>query len=337
MKKNSATKIKPKAAKPSPRLTHAQNNQRQSAVRRWLAHNRSAFSSCLATLRQAPCASALTACVLAIAIALPFALYLLLHNFERLAPLQQLSPSVSVYLNTSTNSQDANGLITQIQAWPDIQRATYISPQQGLNELAAQFKLTKLIDNLPQNPLPQAIQLQLTHAAQTPSNINKIIEKLNTLPGVQQVQTDSDWVTRLYYVLRIGQYTTMLFMMLFTTAIILLTIHTLANSLARQQKEILVLELIGAPPLLIRGPLLYRGICLGFVSSLLACGIITLLFYLLQSPITALANSYHSQFALQSLSLNGVSIAVLGCTLLGWLSAWGAFMWHHHRRGRHAF
>ena len=154
---------------------------------------------------------------------------------------------------------------------------------------------------------------------------------------MQQIQTDSDWTKRLYYVLSIGQYTTALFMLLFAAGITLLAIHTLTHSLERQQKEILVLELIGAPPLLIRGPLLYRGMCLGFISSLLACGIIFLLFYLLQSPITALANTYHAQFRLQSLSLKGVALTVLYCTLLGWGGAWSAFMWHNKKRQRHAF
>ena len=129
MSKNSATKIPPKTVKPAPRITHAHSDQRQSHYRRWIAHNRNAFCSCLTSLRQTPCATLLTTCVLAIAISLPFALYLLLNNLQRLAPLQQLSPSISVYMNTSTNRNDATGLITQIQKWPNIQRATYISPQ----------------------------------------------------------------------------------------------------------------------------------------------------------------------------------------------------------------
>lgn len=298
----------------------------------WLRNNWRALCISLDELRSSPLASCISLCVLAVAISLPLAFYLLLQNIQRLTPIQQLNPSVSLYLDQSANRNDANHLITQIQSWPDITHVSYISPQQGLQQLSKQLQLSSLLNEMTHNPLPAVIQIQPDNRLQTPSAMTQLSNKLNTLPGVQQVQVDSSWIKRMYYLLETGQHLAACLMLLFTCGVVLITTHTLQHSLEQHRQEILVLQLMGAPSLMIRGPLLYRGIWLGLVSGLLALGIIFLLFHGMQPSVSALAATYGTSFRLHALSASFSFITLTCCTILGWAGAHIAFLSHKKRQ-----
>lgn len=303
----------------------------------WLLHNIRALRYSVSQLLRSPLESLLTMSLLTVAISLPITFCLLLSSAQRLAPIQQLNPSLSIYLDKTLTNNDANQLISQLKQWPAIQKIHYISPQQGLQQLTKALKLSNPLADISQNPLPAVIQIEPTYGLQSTQKLQALSARIATLPGVAQIQADSIWMQRLHYLLNTAQHLISAVMLLFICGIILITTHTLHHSLRALKQETMVLQLIGAPLLMIRGPLLYRGMCLGFVSSLLACTVVTYLLQILQPSITAFAQTYASQFQLSTLTPASLLAVILSCAALGWFGAWVAFFLYQKKQARMAY
>lgn len=322
-KDNKKPAVLNKALKP-----HASLSKRYPRLIIWLQHHKMLLQQSLSEMRNNPFSTIVTMFVLAIAIALPLGFHSLLYNAQRSSPLQPLTPRISVYLSDSSTAADAKQIMTQLQQWPGIKSLSYISPEQGLQQLSQRLKLDNLLGANTPNPLPAVLVVQPKADYQSPAAMNKLQFKLTALPGIDHVQLNSSWLKRLYYLLQTGRHLSDLLMILFALGIIFIVVHTLRNSLDMHKKEIEVLQLIGAPSRIMRGRLIYRGVWLGVFSSILASIIVVMFFAVLQPSVAAFAATYQQQFQLQILSPELLLDVLLLCGFLGGFSALVAYVWH---------
>jgi cell division transport system permease protein len=334
--------------RPSPKIKlkikHTKNNARNASLSTcyprfmiWLQHHKMLLKQSLKELRRNPFSVTVTLLVLAIAIALPLGFHIILNNITRTAPLQPLTPRLAIYLNNSSNANDAQQLISKIKKWPEVEKIKYISPAQGLQQLSQRLKINNLLAENTRNPLPAVITIQPKKNYQNPQAMKKLQFQLNALPGIANVQLNNSWMKRLYYLMQTGRHLAIALMILFAVGIVFIITHTLRHSLIENKNEIAVMQLIGAPARIIRGRLIYRGIWLGVFSSLIASIIIIIFFSMLQPSVTELANSYQQSFNLQVLSLALLLKILISCAALGGISAWAAYIWHQHNQKKAAY
>jgi cell division transport system permease protein len=81
----------------------------------------------------------------------------------------------------------------------------------------------------------------------------------------------------------------------------------------------------------VRRPFLYTGALYGLLGSVLAAGIVHTAGALVAAPVDQLARSYGSQFALQPLGWQGLSLMLGVGALLGLSGAWLAAARHISR------
>ncbi|MDP1574803.1 MAG: permease-like cell division protein FtsX [Coxiellaceae bacterium] len=292
-------------------------------INQWfLQHLRALKLACIEFIHT-PFTNVLTICVIGMAITFPLCLFIALENLQYADSNWEIStPSISLYLKTSTQKADVDALTKSLQTNPAIEKITYITPEEGLAEFEKNTPFTGTIKLFQHNPIPGILVVYPNEKNHTPDAINNLFTTLKQLPFVDLAQLDMNWVTRLYDIIQVGQKVTKALSLLFAFGIVLTVGHTLRAQLAHNLKEIRVLRLIGATNAFIRRPLLYRGVLYGLLGGVVAWVAIASFLTELQSPVSQLAQSYQSVFQLESLSLPQGIILLIVASLLGLTGAW---------------
>ena len=142
-----------------------------------------------------PWATLLTIGVMAVALALPLGLWVVLGNVQRFASDVQTSRQISMYLKDGTDAARANALAGELRKRLDIASVEMRTPEQGLETLRAQDGLGDAIDALAAtgddaSPLPWLLLV-------TPGGDDlTLAESLRTLPEADLVQHDAVWRSR---------------------------------------------------------------------------------------------------------------------------------------------
>lgn len=277
-------------------------------------------------LVQRPWATLLTVGVIAIALALPILLALMLANVERVSGSFRESREVSLFLEPGTPGERAEVLRDEVQRLAGVETVQLRTPAQGLEEFREMADFAGALDLLEENPLPPVLVV----TPQPGIDETGLADTLRGLPEADFVQHDAQWRARLGAWLAFGRRMTLLAAALLGVGVLLVVGNTVRLDIQGRAEEIQTVQLLGATDGFVRRPFLYLGAWYGALAALLAIGIALVARQALQAPVAALVESYGSSFTLRGLDLP-FALAVLGIAVtLGWLGAWLAA--GHHLR-----
>ena len=188
-----------------------------SGLGAWFDHHLYSFVASLGRVFRKPWATLLTIGVMAVALALPLGLWVVLSNMQRFAGEVQTSRHISVYLKDGTDAARANAVAAGLRARAEVAAVDVRSPDQGLAQLRERDGLGEAIDALAAtggsnaggantggsntvnaNPLPWLLVV-------TPRGDDLLLaQSLRALPEADLVQHDAQWRTRLDNWLRFG-------------------------------------------------------------------------------------------------------------------------------------
>lgn len=287
----------------------------RSRIGTWLDHHAYSLVASIGRLARKPWATGLTVGVMAIALALPLALSAALQNLQRFAGDVQDSRRLGVYLDDGIDAAAARALADAVRARADVAALELRTPAQGLEELRASG-LAAAVDALEANPLPYLLLV-------TPRGDEaRLAASLQLLDGVDAVQHDAAWRTRLGGWIDFGTRLALVLGALLAGGALLVVGNTVRLDIQSRREEIGVLQLLGATDGFIRRPFLYLGACYGVLAGALALGVLTLLQVALAAPVARLAASYASVFAITGFDAANAAAIVVGSGILGWLGAW---------------
>lgn len=294
-----------------------------SLLTRWLLSHQRALRFAFSELMRTPIVNFITVFVIGIAIALPLGFFILLQNLQVVNSTWSASaPTISLYLKSNITQSQVDSMTQSLQANPQIEKVTYISPDQGLKKFEKNTPFSNIVALFQRNPIPGVLTVLPAAQDQNPEMIHHLFQTLKALPLVDIAQLDMNWVTRLFDVITIGKKVTNALSLLFGVGVILIIGHTLRASLSSHVNEIQVMRLVGATNAYIRRPLLYRGILYGLLGGVTAWILINLFLFQLQSPVLALAQTYHAPFQLQNISFMLGGIVLFISAFAGLISAW---------------
>lgn len=293
----------------------------RSSLNRYLNHHLWVAVSSLGQLIRSPFSTLMTATVIAIALALPAGLYLLLDNVKTLTHAWQNSMQFSIFLQPATSTTDALQLQEQIQGWNRVAKVDYISPDQALAEFRELSGFGAAIDTLKENPLP-AVLVVYPRAEVQAEQLQRLADDARKLPHVDNVQLDMEWVRRLGAILALAQRGVLALALILGAAILLIIGNTIRLTILNRRQEILVTKLIGATNTFIRRPFLYTGVWFGLFGSLLAWLLLAIFIALIHLPVQNLAILYQSHFSINGLGvLQSVMLVLIGIAL-GFVGSW---------------
>ena len=296
----------------------------------WLDHHGYSIVASLGRLLRKPWATLLTIGVMAIALALPLGLWVVLANVARLGGEVQASRDVAVFLKPAV-APAAAALADTLRARGDVAAVEVVTPEAALAELRAQPDIAAAIDALGADAARAALPSVLRVVPRGDERL--LADALRALPEADRVQHDAVWRERLDAWLRFGGRVVLVLAALLGLGALLVVGNTVRLDIQSRREEIGVLQLLGASDGFVRRPFLYLGAWYGLAAGGLALGVLTLAWMGLHAPLAELAARYGSDFALRGLDPLQAGGVLLGAGLLGWLGA-GLVTGHYLRQTR---
>lgn len=296
----------------------------------WAHNHASICRNALGRLLRQPLASLMTVLVIAVTLALPAAMLLVIKNAASISGGWANALDFSVYLNADQTADDANRLAEIVRQRADVDEVTLITAEDAMAEFKTASGFGAALDHLTVNPLPHTLVVRPS-SANTELSMQLLNEELGNLPETDFVQVDTEWVQRFHAILEMMQRAVAMVAGLLGAAILVVIGNTIRLDIQNRREEIEVTKLIGASNAFVRRPFLYIGFWYGFGGGLLALSLVGLGLYALQQPVSRLAGLYDSPFTILSLSL-GESLLIIGVgVVLGLLGSWIAAARHMRR------
>ena len=296
----------------------------------WLSRHASTSIASLGRLFRQPFASLMIVLVIAVTLAIPAALNLVVKNAQSVSAGWDNALDFSVYLRRDVAEADATKLADLVQQRADIASVRLITASEALAEFKAQSGFGAALDHLTENPLPHTLVVRPS-AANTGESIILLQEELGNLPEADAVQVDTEWVQRFHAILDIVRRAIVIGASLLGVAIIVIIGNTIRLDIQNRREEIEVTKLIGASNAFVRRPFLWSGLWYGLFGGLLAVGLVHYGLFLLEQPVARLAGLYHSGIVVISLSARETLVVIgIGVTL-GLIGSWFAAARHMRR------
>jgi len=299
-------------------MPRAEGNQlaKSSPIKAWAVNHARTLIASLGTLTRQPASSFMTIAVIAIALALPSGLLVLLNNASHVSVGWDNSAQISVFLKASTSEKQARSLVKKLNLYEDIENVSMINKTQALKDFSSISGFGDAIESLEKNPLPHVITVQPKVDPTRPDKIRHLLKQLNELKQVELAQLDLQWVKRLFAMLEIAQRGIWIIASLLGIAVLLVVGNTIRLDIQNRREEIEVTKLIGGTDAFIRRPFLYTGFWYGIGGGLFAWLLTSLSIGLLDGSVEQLASLYNSGFQLRGLSFSeALSLIAFSCFL----------------------
>ncbi|MEP6883498.1 MAG: permease-like cell division protein FtsX [Gammaproteobacteria bacterium] len=275
-----------------------------------------------------PFASLMTMGVIAVALALPLFLNMLLSNVRTATGNWNDAFNLSVYMDKKANAARTGALAKQLRLRGDVAAVRVITADQAMAEFRDNSGFGKALDAMSDNPLPDTLIVTPSLDASTPQGTAKLKESITAMPDVQAVQLDTEWVKRLHAMLDILRRVVVLTAALLGAGVVLIVGNTIRLDILNRRAEIEVMKLVGASDGFARRPFLYSGVWYGLGGGLMALILVAVAASVLAKPVDSLAMLYGSRFHLQGLKFL-TAAEVLGVAVaLAWLGSWLAATRH---------
>ena len=284
-------------------------------MRRYLGLHRDNLVDAVRRLRRQPFAALLTVLVIAIALALPAGLRVLVNNLGSLSGGWQSAADFTVYFKLEVPTDRARALAREIAARPDVASVQFVDRGTALEDFRAQSGFGKALDALEGNPLPDALVVRPASGAA--GDVEGVAAAIRKLPETDLVQLDTQWVARLRAMLALAMRIVDLATVLLALAVAIVIGNTIRLEIQSRSAEIEVTKLVGGSDGFVRRPFLYLGLCYGLAGAVLAYLLIQGTLAILGPPVENLAALYDSRFALAGLSWRESGVLLAGGALLG--------------------
>jgi cell division transport system permease protein len=291
----------------------------------WLRYHLFALSDAFTHFRRAPGSFLLNVLVVAIALALPFAGMTLLENVRPVTEQLSVQPEISVFMQMSATRDQATAIAPAIHQ--DLQdngsdaKIEFIPREKALDALKGKTGLADALTTLGSNPLPDAYVVKLTGFQIDAGQVDKIADKLKTLPRVDTVQIDSAWVKRLAALLHILRLALLFLAITLGVVVVAVVFNTIRLQVMTQYDEIEVSRLLGATDAFIHRPFYYTGALLGGCAGAIALGAVAAGLQPMNQAVAEFARLYGSEFLLVPLQPLAAAVLLGLSALLGLLGA----------------
>ncbi|WP_370183771.1 permease-like cell division protein FtsX [Alloalcanivorax sp.] len=295
-------------------------------LRAWRHHHRDSLRDALSRMRAAPSSALMTVLVIAIALALPAGLAVLLDNARVITKGWDGNAHLSVFLEMDVDEDRQRRLADDWADFDTVKRTEVITRAQALDEFKALSGFGDVLEALPDNPLPPLIVVYPDNAA--PGQVEALQTRLNALPEVDNAQLDVAWVRRLHAIIELGDRLIGVLTLGLAAAVVLVVVNTIRLAIESRREEIVVIKIVGGTDGFVRRPFLYSGFCFGFAGGVLSLVLVGIALWWLGGPINELLNLYESEHSLTGMSPSTVLVLPLFSGTLGLLGAWLAVSRH---------
>ena len=308
---------------PAPRRESGARTARTSLRDRltaWRLHHRDSARDAWQRMVAAPVGTAMTVLVIAIALALPAGISVLLENARALTRDWDGNVHLSVFLNEDIGESEQRDIAEQWNARDDVARTSVITREDALREFRELSGFGEVLEALPDNPLPPVIMVYPVDTG--PAALERLRVWLDGRDTVDIAQLDVEWVQRLHAMLEVGERIVGALTLALALAVLLVMVNTIRLAIENRRDEIRVIKTVGGTDSFVRRPFLYTGFWHGLAGGILAVLLVQIALLWLGGAVDNLMTLYESDYSLTGLPWTMLFILPLFAGLLGLLGAW---------------
>ena len=192
-------------------------------------------------------------------------------NLDRAMSRWSAAAEFSVYLDDEITQEQRVALNALLDRHPAVASREYVSKADA----AARFKqdfpdLAAGLAELSQNPLPASIEVRLNPAKADGATLEGFARQLMQAGGVADVRFDRRWLERLGQIAAGVRWTGWILGAVLLVASVLTVATVVRLALHARHDEVEIMQLMGAPIGLLRGPLVVEGILQGGAGAIVA-------------------------------------------------------------------
>ena len=288
----------------------------------WVTRHLQSMFAALGRLLRRPLSTLLTTLVIAVALALPAGLWLVVKNARAATGDLATAVQVTAYMKVGTPIARADQLARQLRERPEVASVRVIPAEQALKEFREYSGFGTALDALTDNPLPHALVVQPRVEQRDGGTIEALRAFLTAAPDVDIVQADAEWARRLAALLDVLRTLFLAAAGLLAVGVLAVIGNTIRLEIGARREEIEVTKLVGGSDAFVRRPFLYAGLFQGLFGGLLSLGLVALVIASVEAPIARLTALYGGRFRLGGLSLEEAGIVLLVGASLGLIGAW---------------
>jgi len=228
----------------------------------------------LLAFRRAPLLSSLSVTTIAFSLFVVGLFGLVAVNLQR--ALREVAERVEIvaYLLPGTPIETITLAEKDIEAFPEVQAATYVSEDSALARARAELvEFRDVLQELERNPLPASVEVKLKPRYRDVQHVNDVAERLQGFGFVDDVRFGRDWVEQLDRLRQIAAAVGLVVGAAFAVVAIIIIGTTIRMAVLQRSREIAIMRLVGATDGFIRRPFLLQGAIKGMLGGLAAIGL----------------------------------------------------------------
>ncbi len=192
-------------------------------------------------------------------------------NLDRVVARWSATAEISIYLRDDITKEQRVELNRVLVASPVVGSREFVSKSEALARFKRDFPdLSSGLDGTPDNPLPASLDVRLRPHGSDSGAVEALVQQVQHLPGVADVRFDRRWLARLSSIVTALQWTGWVLGGVLILAAVLTVSTVVRLALHARREEIEIMQLVGAPLGLLRGPLVAEGMLHGGVGTLVA-------------------------------------------------------------------
>ena len=273
-----------------------------------------------------PVGTLLILAMLAMAMTLPLTLYLGVQSSQNVLNKLSETPKITVYLEPAATETDVDALKKMFTEDKRIKQATFISKEDGLEEMKNALDSQDIVSMLDDNPLPDSFVI--TPVSNAPDAVTTLKTEVEQLPMVESSQMDSEWMKTLYQVNDFVQKVFWFLAITLSLAFVLVAHNTIRLQILTHKEEIEITKLLGAPSSFVRRPFLYQAAWQSVLSAAISLGLSTWIMRTTQPLVKQIFEPYGINLAWRGFTPQEMLIVLVGVCALGILGAWLASSQH---------
>jgi len=232
------------------------------------------FREALYAFKRAPLLSALSVTTIAFSLFVLGLFGLVAVNLQQ--ALQSVAERVEVvaYLLPGTPAETVTHALKDIEAFPEVAAATYVSENDALSRAKAELvEFRDVLRELERNPLPASIEVKLKPGFRDADHVNAVADRLRDFGFVDDVRFGRDWVEKLDRLRGLAAAVGISVGSAFAAVAIIIIGTTIRMAVLQRSREIAIMRLVGATNGFVRRPFLLQGAIKGLLGGIVAVGL----------------------------------------------------------------
>jgi cell division transport system permease protein len=263
------------------------------------------------TFKRAPLLSALSVTTIAFSLFVLGLFGLVVVNLQDALHSVEERVEIVAYILPGTPIEATAQALKDIEAFPEVQTATYVSEDEALARARAELvEFRDVLRELESNPLPASIEVKLKPGFRDTDHVAAVAERIHGFGFVDDVRFGRDWVERLDRLRQLAAAVGIIVGAAFAIVAIIIIGTTIRMAVLQRSREIAIMRLVGATDGFIRRPFLLQGAIKGLLGGAVALALSFIAYVLINRYL--LQSSFFTQEEAIAIVTFGALIGLLG-------------------------